>query len=114
MTLYCENCCIGFDEQKRCPLCGTKRIREVQPDDMVFLTEKEQIWSSMLEDVLTQNGIPCFCKNVNGAVMTLKGMMNERVLFFVHYSDAARAADIVDELFSGGDAQTDEEENDEE
>ena len=55
--MYCEQCriCFGTDY---CPACGSKNIRTPQPDDMCFLTEKELLWSEMLEDVLRQNNVP--------------------------------------------------------
>jgi hypothetical protein len=100
MKKYCEGCSIVFDGE-RCPHCGGKSKRGPEPDDMCFLVEKEQIWSPMLQDVFDQNGIPYFCKNVQGAAMSLKvGPMSERVLFFVLYKDVGRASDIVAELFS--------------
>ena len=113
MALYCENCYILF-EGKRCPVCGRKSSRGPEPSDPCFLTEKEQIWSDMLADVLKQNGIPFMQENVLGAGLALKtGPLRERVRFYVLYSQLPEAADIVDGLFSAP-VETDEEEEDEE
>ena len=71
MALYCENCYILF-EGKRCPVCGRKSSRGPEPSDPCFLTEKEQIWSDLLADVLKQNGIPFMRENVLGAGLALK------------------------------------------
>ena len=72
MPLYCEVCCRTFDGDK-CPDCGKRRrIREVRPDDLCFLTEKEYIWAEMLADVLTQQNIRFMQKSVMGAGLALK------------------------------------------
>ena len=100
MALYCENCYITF-EGERCPACGKKRKRGPEPSDPCFLTEKDQIWSEMLADVLEQNGIPFMEKNVLGAGLALKiGPAHERVRFFVRYDQLSEAGKIVEALFS--------------
>ena len=97
---YCKKCCLPFDAD-RCPKCGKKSIRDVEPDDLCFLTEQEQIWSGMLADVLTQEKIPFLQKNVLGAGITMRiGPMLERVRFYVFYRQLAKASDIVEGLFS--------------
>ena len=100
MALYCENCYILF-EGKRCPVCGRKSSRGPEPSDPCFLTEKEQIWSDLLADVLKQNGIPFMRENVLGAGLALKtGPLRERVRFYVLYGQMTEASDIVEGLFS--------------
>ena len=100
MALYCENCYVTFEEE-RCPVCGKKRKRGPAPSDPCFLTEKEQIWSEMLADVLEQNGIPFMEKSVLGAGLALKiGPAHERVRFYVRYDQLPEAGKIVEELFS--------------
>lgn len=59
--MYCEKCSISF-ETKYCPACGNKSVRMTLSDDMCFLTEKELLWSDMLEDILKQNNTPVFTK----------------------------------------------------
>ena len=100
MTKYCEHCSLTF-EGEGCPRCGRKSAREAAPDDICFLTEKEQIWSGMLADVLKQHGIPFVQKNVLGTGMTLRtGPMFESVRFYVFYQHLAEATEIVEALFS--------------
>lgn len=100
MEKYCEKCAIPFTGD-RCPECGKKRDRYVQPDDICFLTEKELIWSSMLADILKKENIPFMQKNVLGAGVTLRtGPMTERVRFYVFYKHLAEASDIVEGYFS--------------
>ncbi len=113
MKLYCKDCKMVFDEAKKCPYCGTKKIAPPQPDDVCLLCEKEQIWSDVLHEVLDDNGIPHFCKNVNGAGMKL-GSLYERVLFYVNYGDLERACALAEELFSqNGEPEDEEDETDE-
>ena len=100
MTQYCNRCCLPFDGEC-CPVCGRKNAKQIGPNDLCFLTEKEQLWSGMLADVLNQQKIPFVQKNVFGAGMAMKiGLMNERIRFYVFYGHLAEAKIIVDELFS--------------
>lgn len=105
-SMYCEKCSISF-ETNCCPACGNKSVRTPLPDDMCFLTEKELLWSEMLEDVLKQNNIPVLTKKMLGIGMALKiGPMSERVRFYVPYSYLQESEMIVEGLFSmtkGGD-----------
>jgi hypothetical protein len=100
MSRYCGICCRLFDG-KRCPVCGRRSTRDVEPDDLCFLTEKEMIWSGMLADVLKQRGIPFTQKSVLGAgLAAITGTVCERVRFYVFYSQLEEAGAIVEELFS--------------
>lgn len=100
MTQYCNICCLPFDGE-HCPVCGTKKIKPIEPGDLCFLTEKEQIWSDMLADVFNQQNIPFIQKKVLGAGLAIKtGPMRERVRFYVFYKQLSEAKSIVDELFS--------------
>ncbi|MBQ6569133.1 MAG: hypothetical protein IJL87_02630 [Clostridia bacterium] len=113
MPNYCDICCLAFEEN-RCPVCGRKSARSVQPDDMCFLTEQEALWSGMLADVLAQNDIPFVQKNVLGAGVSLTiGSMLERVRFYVFYKHLPKAEEIVEELFSPSDEEDDDENQEE-
>jgi len=100
--MYCEKCRIVFSASA-CPICGNEKIRKPEAQDVCFLTEKDHIWSGMLEDVLKQHNIPVLTQSNIGAGMAIKtGPLFERIRFYVPFSwlEAARA--IVDELFSTG------------
>lgn len=100
MANYCSKCLLSFDTG-RCPVCKRKNGRNTEPDDLCFLTEKEQIWSGMLADVLKQNNIPFGQKSTMGAGMALRaGPMFETVRFYVFYRYLEDAKEIVEELFS--------------
>lgn len=97
--MYCERCRLVFDGGK-CPECGKKSKRDVEPDDACFLTEQPQIFSDMLTDILEQNSIPYYTKGVYGAGLAIKiGPVNERFRIYVLYRDLERAGDIVTGLF---------------
>ena len=114
--LYCDNCFLAF-EGDVCPKCGKKHLEPVSQDDLCFLTEKEQIWSGMLDDVLTQNDIFHVQKGVLGAAIAMRvGPALEKYRFYVPYGDLSRAEDIVTGLFTptepvdNGDTETDADE----
>ncbi len=105
MAKYCGKCFLSFDDE-RCPVCKRKSERNAEPDDLCFLTEKEQIWGGMLADVLAQNNIPFEQKSTMGAGMALRaGPMFETIRFYVFYRHLEEARKIVDELFSASAAQ---------
>ena len=98
--MYCEKCC-RFIEADRCPVCKSSHVREPEPTDPCFLTEQDYIPSGILEDVLTQNGIPYLKKNVMGAGLAIKvGPMLDRSRFYVSFEQLKSAEEIVTELFS--------------
>jgi hypothetical protein len=87
-----------------------KNAKQIRSNDLCFLTEKEQLWSGVLADVLNQQKIPFVQKNVFGTGMAMKtGLMNERVRFYVFYGYLAEAKKIVDELFSSFSEENDNE-----
>lgn len=105
-VMYCEKCKMLFTESN-CPGCHSKYGRTPEADDLCFLTEQEQIWSGVLEDVLKQNGIPTFTQSSLGAGMALKaGGMFERIRFYVPFACFEEAQQLVKELFSGSDDQS--------
>ncbi|MBP1587090.1 MAG: hypothetical protein ILO53_01645 [Clostridia bacterium] len=113
MALYCENCQI-LVEAKRCPGCGSKKVREPLPNDACYLCEKQIAWGEMLREVLENNGIPTFFKKRLGIGIALRvGPMMESVRIFVPYSCLEEASEIEAGLFSetyaeGGDDFGDE------
>lgn len=92
------------------PYAEKKNAKQIRSNDLCFLTEKEQLWSGVLADVLNQQKIPFVQKNVFGTGMAMKtGLMNERVRFYVFYGYLAEAKKIVDELFSSFSEENDNE-----
>ena len=70
----------------------------------VFLVEKEEMWADMLMDVLKKNDIPCTALPVNGAGMTMRTGMPERIKVYVPEEDKAQAEELLCELFSANEA----------
>ena len=98
--LYCENCGI-LTELSRCPVCSNRELRVPLASDYCFLTEKELLWSNVLEELLTDNGIPCVTKNALGAGLTSKiGAMQERTRFYVPYLKLKTARALEEEFFA--------------
>ena len=98
--LYCEGCGLLYDGEK-CPWCRRRNGRAPEADDLCFLTERGQIESDMLGDILEQNGIPCLKKSVSGAGIAMyTGLMLESFKIFVKYSDYDRAGEIAEAFFT--------------
>ena len=98
--MYCENC-NRIVEEERCPVCGSKKIRNPEAKDPCFVTETDFIHTGILEDVLKQNGIPFLKKNMLGAGTTMRvGPLLERTKFYVPFERLPEAAEIAEVLFS--------------
>ena len=105
-VLYCSGCQLSFTGEEKCPSCGNKRIREVRPEDICFLTEAEPIPASTLQDVLKQHQIPALTSSTVGAGMAMKaGNMFERIKFFVRYEHLKKAKELAAELFDSADSE---------
>ncbi len=55
---YCENCCCAT-ELERCPLCGTKKLRQIKEEDFCLLTENSLSFGEDLIGILKENEIHC-------------------------------------------------------
>lgn len=97
--LYCKDCKTATSESP-CPRCGNAKLREIEETDLVFLAVKDVLFAGMLEDVLTDNGIPYKAKGMLGAGLSVKlGTVLERYVFYVPYSAHAKAEALLEELF---------------
>ena len=54
--MYCEKC-KRVIEANPCPFCKSRKVRELEPDDICFLPEQDYVSTGVLEDVLRQNNI---------------------------------------------------------
>ena len=98
--MYCDKCS-RIVEAERCPVCGSRKIREPEAGDPCFLTEQDFVSSGILEDMLKQNNIPYLKKGVMGAGMAIRvGPTLERSRFYVPFEHLAGAAAIMEDLFS--------------
>lgn len=100
--MYCETCKLAFEGTRRCPQCGSRKLRDILPEDLCYLTETDPMFGGMLKDVLEQNEIPVLSSSSMGAGMALRvGPMFDRIRFYVPYEHLSAAREIVEELFSG-------------
>ena len=105
-VLYCPACQLSFTGEEKCPSCGSRRIREVRPEDICFLTEVEPIPAGMLQDVLKQNGIPALTSSTVGAGMAMKaGAVFERIKFFVRQEHLEKAKELAAGLLDPTDSE---------
>ena len=106
---FCENCQTVFEESgRRCPQCGSRRIREAREDDLAYFCDKDTLWAAVLEDVFRQNGVDFYAKNLMGAAMTMRaGLAGELRRFYVRFDQWPLAKALYMELFSAesGDGQ---------
>ena len=99
--MYCPNC-NRLSDEKRCPICGSRDLRDPISTDYCFLVDKKVIWATALEDLLKDNGIPYVTENTLGAGLAAKiGPALERKQFFVPYSHYSTAKALEEDFFSG-------------
>ncbi len=80
--------------------------RELPPEELCFLTEKDPMWGGTLAEALKRNGIPFFTRSTLGAGMALKaGPLLDTLRFYVPRSRLEAAQALVEELFGGEAAQ---------
>lgn len=95
---YCPKCNMAAEEN-RCPVCGSRRLREPQPDDLCFLIRKEHLLSDLLKDTLKQNEIPFIARSDLGAGMAMiLGAYLENDNFFVPYRFLEQAKELLNDL----------------
>lgn len=97
---YCPNCHLLVLDT-RCPVCGKKWLDEPMPGDYCYLTQKDSVWTGVLEDCLRRNGIHCLTQSTKGAGLTAKsGSMFDTFRFYVPYSRFHEAQDLAEQLFA--------------
>ena len=96
--MYCEKCSL-LSEGDRCPACGSRKVRPPKDDDYCYLTEKDAMWSGMLEDIFRQEGIPCMTRPVLGAGFAMKvGPLSEKSRFYIPFSHLQKARELAEAL----------------
>ncbi len=97
---YCTHCRLPVDGN-RCPRCGAERLGEIQPGDYCLLVEKEEMWTNLLRDILSDNCIPSLGLPVFGAGLTLRTGRPERLRLYVPYESLEQARALMEEVFPG-------------
>ena len=98
--MYCI-ACKHLTEGSVCNHCGSNELREPQPRDYCFLTQQEQIWAGLLEDVLFQNDIRIMTRSHVGAGMMAAAGLMDVVDFYVLYAQYDAASELEKSLFTG-------------
>ena len=103
--LYCENCMKPV-EAGRCPDCNRKKLRELKPDDPVYLITKDATIGASIEDILRQNNIPCLKRAELGAGITAYvGYYHETFRFYVPHSLFEHAKELLANFFDANEDQ---------
>ena len=98
--MYCV-ACKHLTDGSTCSHCGSEELRRPQPRDYCFLTQQEQIWAGLLEDVLFQNDIRALTRSHVGAGMMAAAGLADVVDFYVLYAQYDEAQMLEEGLFSG-------------
>lgn len=99
---YCEKCRrLSPGNAVRCPVCRSKKLRELRDGDAVYLIEKEPIWAGALAELLDKNGIPYLKEGTLGEGMnTYIGYGLETYTFYVPYQAYDAAKQLCDDIFT--------------
>ena len=91
---FCENCHCAT-EQEYCPLCGTKKLRQVKEDDFCLLTESSSMYGENLISILEESGIPCSAMPYGSGLESRFAMPLSNYRIFVPFSCLEKAKNIV-------------------
>jgi hypothetical protein len=95
VMLYCKRC-KSLTEYQECPLCGAKKLREPEVNDVVFLATKNFVNAGMLEDMLKEHNIPCLKKPMFGAGLTARwGHMFETFHIYIPFGALERGLELL-------------------
>lgn len=100
--MYCKNCYYMFEEKtKRCPNCYSKNIKEIEPNDPVFLIECNFFNGETLRTNLEELKIPYILRQKMGTAYNMGlglggGPWGERYRFFVPYCELERCRELAD------------------
>lgn len=97
--LFCEKCNI-LTTENRCPLCGNKKLRDVDGEDFCFFTNVDEFYFEMLESTLNENdievvGVPFYSLGVSYATV---GRADKRKVY-VRYKDIEKTKEICEVIF---------------
>lgn len=102
--IYCEKCKRVLEGGRRCPSCGSRRLRDLLPEDLCYLTETDPMFGGMLKDLLEQNGFTVVTGSAMGAGLAMRvGPMFDRVRFYVPYTQFPAASELVEAFFHAPD-----------
>lgn len=91
---YCEKCKM-LSETEVCPMCESKKLREVTPEDYCFLLECERSFGDMLEEAMQKEALQCALVPCGTGVSTFFGLPLEHYEVYVPYRDYEKANEWV-------------------
>ena len=102
--MYCPDCQLLIGDNDYCPICYTRKIRQPKENDVIFLTTQNWILSEILEDILTQNNIPCLVQGKRTGRTDSSRLSN----VFVPYGAYKKAKELLEEFFNEEENQSEE------
>lgn len=101
--LYCEKCYI-LTEEKHCPMCGYKKLREVTDKDFCFFRLMDKLDFGIFENSLKENHIDVTALPYYplGVTYFNAGRATGRKMY-IRYKDSEIALRIYNELFCRND-----------
>lgn len=94
---FCENCNVATEDEY-CPLCGTKRLRQIEADDFCLLTQLKSGQSQELLNLLEANGVPFSKMPYGSGVESNFGLPLADFRIYVPYSSFERARSILNKI----------------
>ncbi|MGN1104439.1 MAG: hypothetical protein ACI4QI_06125 [Candidatus Coproplasma sp.] len=100
--LFCEKCNYITDE-KICPCCGNKKLRDVTDEDFCYFTKMDAYDFEMFEYTLNDNGIDVVGIPIYpyGVTYASAGRAHGRKIY-VRYKDIEKTKDIFYTIFGSG------------
>lgn len=91
---YCENCHFAVADT-RCPVCGSKRLRQINDDDYCFLTENSEACLGTLIDALEESGIKYTSVPYRSGLQSKLALPVSRYRLFVPFLSLESAQNII-------------------
>ena len=93
LVVYCEKC-KALSEDNCCAFCGSGRVRLPRWGDFCVLTERGYMWTSLLEELLKDEGIPAVSQKVLDHGFGL--WLHDRHRVCVPYESYEQAKELLD------------------
>ena len=94
--LYCENCYFAFQEElKRCPLCGSKRVRPAKDEDFCLVADEREAKSDNLRECFGSAGIPCSAMPYGNGLRSYFALPMDRYRLYVPFAYREQAVEII-------------------
>lgn len=105
-TFYCEKCHVATTDDF-CPVCLSKKMREVRPEDFCFFNKMDVFYFEMFESALKEENIEVVGISFYpfGTTQFNAGRARGRTVY-IRYKDCSRAQDVFDNMFNVGGAPT--------